>query len=146
MAPNLREKRTPSARAVASQPQTASETANATRPSSQRPSAARSRSQPKTVSVRSRGAQQSKKKTPPPTAKDALTESEDSPLQGRDKSSRPPPSAQQPATENASDGASEDSIHPINEELLDLDTHLVHDVYVSKDWQVTVAENIDKLD
>ena len=87
-----------------------------------------------------------RKRLPPPTAKDALTESEDSPSQGRDKSSRPPPSAQQPATENASDGASEDSIHPTDEELLDLDTHLVHDVYVGKDWQVTVAKNIDELD
>ena len=92
------------------------------------------------------GALNSQRKRLPPTAKDASTESEDSPSQGRDKSSRPPPSAQQPATENASDGASEDSIHPTDEELLDLDTHLVHDVYVGKDWQVTVAENIDELD
>ena len=85
------------------------------------------------MSVRSWGTQQSKKKTPPPTAKDALIELEDSPSQGCDKSSWLPPSIQQPAIENASDRASENSIHLIDKELLDLDTHLIHNIYVDKD-------------
>ena len=145
MAPNLHEKRTPSARAVASQPQTTSKTANATRTSSQQPSTARSKSQPKTVSVRSRGTQQSRKKTPAPASDNASTESEDSPLEGCKKSSRLSLSTQQLAIGNALDKVSEDSIHPINKDLLNIDTYLLHEIYVDKEQQITITENINKV-
>ena len=97
------------------------------------------------MSFRSRSAQKTNEKTPLPTTGDTSTESEDSPSQGRYKSSRPPPFAQQPATANASDEVSKDSINPTDEDLLDVDTHLLHEINVGKDWQLTVAENVDEV-
>ena len=83
--------------------------------------------------IKSRGTQQSRKKTPTPALDNASTELEDSPSQGREKSSQLPLSAQQLAIEDASNKVSEDSIYLIDKDLLNIDTYLLYEIYIDKE-------------